>query len=141
MSGPGESNGYGSELLRTVYEPVVGELVIRGCGHRSTNQGILKRFARSNVLVAFDLDGTLAPIVSQPQLASLRASTRALLAQGKRHIPAPGGRQDARQRSNSFQNTAIKSQPGRSVIAIVRGIEINREQQDVPGFETQFNGL
>jgi trehalose 6-phosphate phosphatase len=40
----------------------------------------LARFAASNVLVAFDYDGTLAPMVSEPGLARMRPSTRRLLA-------------------------------------------------------------
>jgi trehalose 6-phosphate phosphatase len=40
-----------------------------------TNQALLERFARSNVLLAFDFDGTLAPLVDSPPRASMRAST------------------------------------------------------------------
>lgn len=43
------------------------------------NRGVLRRFARSRVLLAFDFDGTLAPIVARPEQASMRGSTRALL--------------------------------------------------------------
>ena len=39
----------------------------------------LARFARGRLLVAFDYDGTLAPIVGNPARAGMRASTRALL--------------------------------------------------------------
>jgi trehalose 6-phosphate phosphatase len=45
----------------------------------SENRPILERFARSNLLVGFDYDGTLAPIVARPDLAEMRASTRQLL--------------------------------------------------------------
>ena len=41
---------------------------------------VLARFAWSHTLLAFDFDGTLAPIVEKPQDAQLRASTRARLA-------------------------------------------------------------
>jgi trehalose 6-phosphate phosphatase len=44
-------------------------------GHRS----ILDEFAWSNVLLAFDYDGTLAPIVAEPNLARMRQRTRELL--------------------------------------------------------------
>ena len=40
---------------------------------------ILTAFATSNVLVAFDYDGTLAPISSNPDRAPMRARTRRLL--------------------------------------------------------------
>ena len=40
---------------------------------------ILTAFATSNVLIAFDYDGTLAPISSNPDRAPMRARTRRLL--------------------------------------------------------------
>jgi len=40
---------------------------------------VLQQFAWSNVLVAFDFDGTLAPIVRDPDKAAMRATTRRLL--------------------------------------------------------------
>lgn len=40
---------------------------------------ILTAFATSNVLIAFDYDGTLAPISSNPERAPMRARTRHLL--------------------------------------------------------------
>jgi trehalose 6-phosphate phosphatase len=40
----------------------------------------LRHFARQRVLLAFDFDGTLAPIVRDPKVARMRAKTRALLA-------------------------------------------------------------
>ncbi len=41
---------------------------------------VLQQFAWSNVLLAFDYDGTLAPIVRDADKAAMRASTRRLLA-------------------------------------------------------------
>src|SRR5689334_20803650 len=43
------------------------------------NRAILQQFAWSNVLLAFDYDGTLSPIVREPSKAVLRPSTRDLL--------------------------------------------------------------
>jgi trehalose 6-phosphate phosphatase len=43
------------------------------------NQDLLEMFAWSNVLLAFDYDGTLAPLVNAPAHATMRASTRRLL--------------------------------------------------------------
>jgi len=43
------------------------------------NRDILEQFSWSNVLLAFDYDGTLAPIVADPERAPMRASTRELL--------------------------------------------------------------
>ncbi|MFN2546396.1 MAG: trehalose-phosphatase [Myxococcales bacterium] len=46
----------------------------------SAGRRALEEMALSNVLLAFDYDGTLAPLVPRPDKASLRASTRMLLA-------------------------------------------------------------
>ncbi len=43
------------------------------------NREVLEQFACSRMLLALDFDGTLAPIVADPALAALRASTRRLL--------------------------------------------------------------
>jgi trehalose 6-phosphate phosphatase len=43
------------------------------------NLPVLERFAWSRVLLAFDFDGTLAPIVVDPDAAQMRATTRDLL--------------------------------------------------------------
>jgi trehalose 6-phosphate phosphatase len=43
------------------------------------NQQVLERYASSNLLVGFDYDGTLAPIVSAPDRAHMRPITRRLL--------------------------------------------------------------
>lgn len=47
----------------------------------SANREVLAQFAWSNVLLAFDYDGTLAPIVPEPAHALLRPRTRDRLAQ------------------------------------------------------------
>lgn len=52
-----------------------------------TNLAILAEFACSNVLVAFDYDGTLAPIVSTPARAQMRAATRQLLSRVAQRYP------------------------------------------------------
>lgn len=52
--------------------------------HRST----LANFAASNVLVAFDYDGTLAPIVTEPGRARMRPKTRRLLTAVARRYPS-----------------------------------------------------
>jgi trehalose 6-phosphate phosphatase len=44
-----------------------------------SNRNILQQYAWSEVLVAFDFDGTLAPIVSEPGEARMRPTTRRLL--------------------------------------------------------------
>jgi trehalose 6-phosphate phosphatase len=47
----------------------------------------LASFASSNVVVAFDYDGTLAPLVSRPEKARMRLRTRSLLARVARRYP------------------------------------------------------
>jgi len=44
-----------------------------------SNREVLRQFAWSNMLLAFDFDGTLAPIVADPAKARMRAQTRELL--------------------------------------------------------------
>ena len=46
----------------------------------SRNRQVLKKFALSNTLVAFDFDGTLAPIVRNRHRAAIRKTTRNFLA-------------------------------------------------------------
>jgi trehalose 6-phosphate phosphatase len=52
-----------------------------------SNRELLKRFATSKVLLAFDYDGTLAPIVADPELARMRERTRDLLCLLTRRYP------------------------------------------------------
>jgi trehalose 6-phosphate phosphatase len=51
------------------------------------NQDLLEVFAWSNVLLAFDYDGTLAPLVDAPARATMRASTRRLLVRASKLYP------------------------------------------------------
>jgi trehalose 6-phosphate phosphatase len=51
------------------------------------NRDLLAMFASSNVLLAFDFDGTLAPLVDTPAHAAMRASTRRLLKRASRLYP------------------------------------------------------
>jgi trehalose 6-phosphate phosphatase len=53
----------------------------------TTCRPVLHRFAWANVLVAFDFDGTLAPIVAKPDAASMRTRTRSLLAEVAKRYP------------------------------------------------------
>lgn len=52
-----------------------------------SNQDLLKMFAWSNVLLAFDYDGTLAPLVSASAQATMRVSTRRLLRRASKLYP------------------------------------------------------
>jgi trehalose 6-phosphate phosphatase len=51
------------------------------------NVEVLAQFAASKVLLGFDFDGTLAPIVSEPDQARLRPATREVLAKVARLYP------------------------------------------------------
>jgi trehalose 6-phosphate phosphatase len=51
------------------------------------NLRVLRRFASSRVLLAFDFDGTLAPIVAEPDRAAMRPATRQLLARAASRYP------------------------------------------------------
>jgi trehalose 6-phosphate phosphatase len=53
----------------------------------SKNRDVLEQFACSNVLVALDFDGTLAPIVREPERAAMRPATRAQLRAVARRYP------------------------------------------------------
>lgn len=48
---------------------------------------LLKQYAKSRAVLAFDFDGTLAPIVADPTAARMRASTRLLLQELSRLYP------------------------------------------------------
>jgi trehalose 6-phosphate phosphatase len=52
-----------------------------------SHRRVLADFARSNVLLAFDYDGTLAPIVCDPERAVMRRKTRRLLGRLARVYP------------------------------------------------------
>jgi trehalose 6-phosphate phosphatase len=51
------------------------------------NLPVVERFAWSRVLLAFDFDGTLAPIIVDPNAAQMRARTRVLLARAATLYP------------------------------------------------------
>jgi trehalose 6-phosphate phosphatase len=51
------------------------------------NQDLLETFAWSNVLLAFDYDGTPAPLVGVPAHATMRASTRRLVERASKLYP------------------------------------------------------
>jgi trehalose 6-phosphate phosphatase len=51
------------------------------------NRPVLGRLVRDRVLLAFDFDGTLAPIVANPTRAGLRPQTRRLLTEVARKYP------------------------------------------------------
>ena len=67
--------------------PSEGVCAMAGDILSARHSGILSRFAASNLLLAFDYDGTLAPIASSPARARMRVRTRRLLARAARRYP------------------------------------------------------
>lgn len=53
----------------------------------TAQRGVIEPFAWSQTLLAFDFDGTLAPIVEEPPKAAMRPSTRELLARAAALYP------------------------------------------------------
>jgi trehalose 6-phosphate phosphatase len=51
------------------------------------HRGVLEQYASSRTLLAFDFDGTLAPIVRDPERAAMRPATRRLLRDAARVYP------------------------------------------------------
>jgi trehalose 6-phosphate phosphatase len=77
---------------------------------------VLKQFGRSRVLLAFDYDGTLAPIVPDPARAAMRASTRALLERIAERYPcmviSGRSRADARRRLRGARTVEVVGNHG-----------------------------
>jgi len=80
------------------------------------NHEVLQQFAWSKVLLAFDYDGTLAPIVSKPERAIMRHTTRRLLMGLAKLYPCMviSGRaqRDARRRLNGIRVQRIVGNHG-----------------------------
>jgi trehalose 6-phosphate phosphatase len=74
------------------------------------NQDLLDMFAWSNVLLAFDYDGTLAPVVNAPARATMRLSTRRLL----RHV------------SKLYPCVVISGRAQGDALGRLRGVEVCR---------------
>ena len=105
---------------------------------------MLADFARSNVLLAFDYDGTLAPIVEHPRDAVMRPETKSLLRQATRLYPSAvisgRSRADVRHR---LSGTGVASVVGNHGADLVResGVEERmalwaaRLEQELTGME------
>jgi trehalose 6-phosphate phosphatase len=84
-------------------------------------QELLAAFARSNVLLAFDFDGTLAPIVDHPRDAVMRPQTKAALRHLTRLYPcvviSGRSREDVRQRLNGTGVHAVVGNHGADLVS------------------------
>lgn len=108
------------------------------------NQGVLKRAASSKVLLAFDYDGTLAPLVAEPSRASLRVSTQRLLRRASQLYPcvviSGRARADARSRINGaevrrvFGNHGAEPAPGADAVK-------RRVRKWLPTLRARLDGL
>jgi trehalose 6-phosphate phosphatase len=74
------------------------------------NHDVLRRFAHSKILLAFDYDGTLAPIVKTPAQATMRGTTRQWLKCASRLYPC----------------VVISGRARRDVVSRLRGLKICR---------------
>lgn len=101
---------------------------------------VLERLAHTNVLLGFDFDGTLAPIVSKPDAAALRPSTRWLLARVAELYPCVviSGR-SARDVASRVHGIAVRGvignhglEPWRATRAIRREVERWRRALEEP---------
>jgi trehalose 6-phosphate phosphatase len=76
----------------------------------------LDQYARSNVLLAFDFDGTLAPIVSVPERARMRSPTARLMKELARLYPCAvlsgRAREDVRRRMAGVSLAAVVGNHG-----------------------------
>lgn len=92
----------------------------------------LVRFARSDVFLAFDYDGTLAPIVAHPDQARLRPTTRSLLEQLGRIYPCAvisgRARLDALERLGNIQRWAATGNHGADVLGGTEPYELKVRQ-------------
>ena len=98
------------------------------------NVGVLAQLAWSRVLLAFDFDGTLAPIVEDRDQAAMRATTRALLAAACELYPSAvisgRGQRDVAARLRGIGVRHIVGnhgiEPGPNMSAFERDIELVR---------------
>lgn len=88
----------------------------------------LAQFARSNVFLAFDYDGTLAPIVSHPDKAHLRPATRSLLEKLSVAYPCAvisgRARMDALERLGPIQRWEASGNHGAEVLGATEPYEL-----------------
>lgn len=98
------------------------------------NLAILKDFARQRVLLAFDFDGTLAPIVRNPSAAAMRARTTTLFARLAKHYPCVviSGR------SRADVSAKVANIPLRAVIGN-HGMEPSRNLRDARRLATLWH--
>jgi trehalose 6-phosphate phosphatase len=96
-----------------------------------SNREVLEQYAGSRTLLAFDFDGTLAPIVADPDRAAMRPSTRRLLREVARARPcvviSGRSRADVARRLRGVDLAAVVGnhglEPSRATAGARRGIQ------------------
>jgi trehalose 6-phosphate phosphatase len=107
------------------------------------SRSTLEELARQRLLVAFDYDGTLAPIVSDPERSAMRPETRALLEQLARLYPCVviSGRteDDVRRR---LRGTGVRQVIGNNGLLPWSGLRplLARVQRWLPALEAALSG-
>jgi trehalose 6-phosphate phosphatase len=108
------------------------------------NVELLQQFAWSKVLLAFDYDGTLAPIVDDPALARMRPATRTLLRAVARQFPCVviSGRATADIRTH-LTGLPLAEVIGNHGIASARAIAplVEEVRRWIPMLKGQLDGL
>lgn len=114
------------------------------------NVGVLAQYAQTNVLLAFDYDGTLAPIVRDPAKARMRARTKKALEQVAQRYPTAvisgRGRADVAAMLEGISLVAILGShgldPGKGIERFEREVRrwmapLQRELLGIPGVEIE----
>ena len=117
------------------------------------NRHLLAGFAGSRMLLALDFDGTLAPIVADPERAAMRPSTRRLLRQVARAYPcviiSGRARADVRRRVRGLGVLEVIGnhglEPGRATAPALRQVRrwvplLERSLSRVPGVTVEDKG-
>lgn len=108
------------------------------------NVQLLQMFAWSNVLLAFDYDGTLAPIVNSPARAAMRPSTRRLLRRVSALYPCAvisgRARVDALRRFRGIDVCHVVGNHGAEPVTRNRGMR-RRVQRWLPALQARLSRL
>jgi trehalose 6-phosphate phosphatase len=107
------------------------------------NHNLLEMFACSNVLLAFDYDGTLAPLTNAPARAAMRPSTRRLLKRVTRLYPCVAisgrARADALSRLRGMGISRVVGNHGAEPLSGEEALR-RRVRRWLPGLKTRLSG-
>ena len=107
------------------------------------NRTLLETFAWSNVLLAFDFDGTLAPLVDAPARATMRASTKRMLKRASELYPCVvitgRARADGLERLRDIEICRVVGNHGAEPCADAAAMR-RRVQQWLPVLQARLSG-